>query len=121
VLALVLAAGTRVLGGGVAAAVAVVVIVVVAVLLPTALRQAADVTADATQAARAGVVRTVRAADLGVVPAAAVALVIVVIVTLGERHLVHPVVEHTLVVRPETRRLVHCPEFASRGRQGERR
>jgi hypothetical protein len=102
--------------------VAVVVIVVVAVLLPTAVGQTADVAADTTQAARAGVVRAVRAADLSVAAvAAAVTLFIVVIVTLGERHLVHPVVEHSLVVRPETRRLVHCPEFAGRGRQGERR
>jgi hypothetical protein len=120
VLVLLLAAGAGVLGGGVAAAVALFVIVVVAVLLPTALGQAADVTADATQAARAGVVRTVSAADLGVVAAATTVALIVVVVTLGERHLVHPVVEHTLVVHPETR-LVHCPEFASRGRQGERR
>ncbi|MGI5232300.1 hypothetical protein [Actinoallomurus sp. CA-142502] len=102
------------LGGEVAAAGALVVIVVVPGLLATAVSHAADAAADATQAARAvGVVRAVNAADLGVAATVVVAL-IVVIVTLGKRHLVHPVVEHTLVVRPETRLVVHCPEHVGR-------
>jgi hypothetical protein len=119
VLALLLAAGAGVLGGGVATAGAAFVIVVVAVLLPTALGQATDVTADATQSARALV--AVNATDLGLA-AAVVAALIVVVVTLGQRHhVVQPVVKRSLVVRPEPRLVVHCPEFASRGRQGERR
>ncbi|WP_329253365.1 hypothetical protein OG417_10545 [Actinoallomurus sp. NBC_01490] len=104
------------LGGEVAAAGALVVIVVVPGLLTTAVRETADVATDATEATRAGVARTVEAADLGVVAAAAVvvARIVVVIVTLGKRHLVHPVVEHTLVVRPETRLVVHCPDHVGR-------
>jgi hypothetical protein len=104
-----------VLGGEVTAAGALVVIVVVPGLLTTAVSEAADVATDATEATRAGVARTVEAADLGVVAAAVVvALIVVVIVTLGKRHLVHPVVEHTLVVRPETRLVVHCPDHVGR-------
>jgi hypothetical protein len=104
-----------VLGGEVAAAGALVVIVVVPGLLTTAVGETTDVATDAAQATRAGVVRTVDAADLGVVAAAAVVVaLVVVIVTLGKRHLVHPVVEHTLVVRPEPRLVVHCPEHVGR-------
>jgi hypothetical protein len=113
-----LAAGARVLRSGVAAA-ATLVVIVVAVLLPTAVGETADVTADATEPTT--VVRAVRATDLGFTAAVVVALVVVIIVTLGERHLVHPVVEHTLVVRPEPRLVVHCPEHIGRRRQGERR
>jgi hypothetical protein len=113
-----LAAGARVLGSGVAAAAATLVVIVVAVLFPTAVGETADVTADATEPTT--VVRAVRATDLGFTAAVVVALV-VIIVTLGERHLVHPVVEHTLVVRPEPRLVVHCPEHIGRRRQGERR
>ncbi|WP_285579930.1 hypothetical protein [Actinoallomurus iriomotensis] len=102
------------LGGEVAAAGALVVIVVVPGLLPTAVSHAADAAADATQATRAGAVRAVNATDLGIAAAAVVVALIVVIVALGKRHLVHPVVEHTLVVRPETRLVVHCPEHVGR-------
>jgi hypothetical protein len=114
----VLAAGARVLGSGIAAATFVIVIVV-AVLFPTAVGETADVTADATEPTP--VMRAVRATDLGFTAAVVVALFVVIIVTLGERHLVHPVVEHTLVVRPEPRLVVHCPEHIGRRRQGERR
>jgi hypothetical protein len=101
-----------VLGGEVAGA--LFVVIVVPVLLTTTVGEAPDVTADAAQASRTvAVVRAVEAADLGLVAAVVVAL-IVVIVTLGKRHLVHPAVEHTLVVRPETRLVVHCPEHVGR-------
>jgi hypothetical protein len=123
-----LAAGAGVLLAEVAAAAAVVVIVV-AVPLPTATRQAADAATNATQATPATeVLAHVPAADFGVAAVVAAAAVVVVavvvaavIVALGERHLVHPVVEHTLVVHPVPRLVVHCPEAAGRGRQGERR
>ena len=113
------------LGGEVAAAVAAIVIVVVAFFFTTAVRKAADVATNATQATRAvGMVRTVHAADFGVaaVVAAVVVALVVVVIAPRERHLVvDPGVERTLVVRPEPRLVVHCPESAGRGRQGERR